>query len=85
MEGGYTVAQLLALANNALSGKYVPSGGDPSLGDLASALGTINEAFDECRLLIEFTSPSVSSSSPNPGPNQNANTSTNTSANNSTA
>lgn len=83
--GGYTVAQLLALANNALSGKYVPSGGDPSLGDLASALGTINEAFDECRLLIEFTSPSVSSSSPNPGPNQNANTSTNTSANNSTA
>ena len=60
--GNYTVAQLLELANNALSGKYVPKGSDPSLSDITKALATINEAFDECRLLTGFTSPDASSS-----------------------
>jgi hypothetical protein len=55
--GDYSVAQLLELANNALSGKYVPSGSDPSLSELTQATATINEAFDECRLLTGFTSP----------------------------
>ena len=58
--GNYSVGDLLELANNALSGKYVPSGSEPSLSDLTSALATINEAFDECRLLTKFTTPNTS-------------------------
>jgi hypothetical protein len=45
-----TVNGLLDLANAALAGK--PTGG-ASLSDINEAVSTINEAFDECRFLVE--------------------------------
>ncbi|MFT7072669.1 MAG: hypothetical protein ACJAX3_001649, partial [Patiriisocius sp.] len=50
-----TVSDLLMLANSALSGSYTPVSSDPTLSEITQALGTINEAFDECRVLMKFT------------------------------
>ena len=61
--GSFTVGELLVLANNALSGKYTPGSGDPSLADITQALSSISLAFDECRLLTEFTTIDTSSTS----------------------
>jgi uncharacterized repeat protein (TIGR01451 family) len=49
--GSFTVNQLFELANEVLGGtnKAVPAG------DVTEAISTINEAFDECRVLIGFT------------------------------
>jgi hypothetical protein len=49
-----TVADLYALANQALAGTYVPGNGDPGLGQIAQALDVLNNAFDECRMLGGF-------------------------------
>jgi hypothetical protein len=59
-----TVGDLYALANAALAGSYVPGPGEPSLGDIAQALGAINDGFDECRIIISFSStpPAISNS-----------------------
>jgi len=48
--GHHTVADLLALANRALGGC---STGGASLNDIASAVGAINEGFDEFRLPVD--------------------------------
>ncbi|MBR9860740.1 T9SS type A sorting domain-containing protein, partial [bacterium] len=53
--GSYTVQDLLDLANQYLSGRYTPSGSDPSKSDITSALTAINEGFDECRVLVDQT------------------------------
>ena len=53
--GGYeaNVQGLLDLANDALGGEY--TGRNPSLSDISNAVDVINNAFDQCRFLIEFT------------------------------
>jgi hypothetical protein len=48
------VQGLYALANSALCGTALPAG--VSYGDLANALGCINEAFDECAAFVEWRS-----------------------------
>ncbi|HLG34513.1 MAG TPA: T9SS type A sorting domain-containing protein, partial [Bacteroidia bacterium] len=50
-----TVNDLLALANDALCGAYVPGPGDPTLGDINKALDAFNQGFDECRFLVSFS------------------------------
>ncbi|MBK5285704.1 MAG: T9SS type A sorting domain-containing protein, partial [Bacteroidia bacterium] len=50
-----TVNDLLVLANNALCGAYVPSVGNPTLGDINKAVSAFNEGFDECRFLVSFS------------------------------
>ena len=50
-----TVNDLIALANAALCGSYVPSAGQPTLGDINKALDALNQGFDECRFLINFS------------------------------
>jgi hypothetical protein len=59
--GSYTIGDLLDLANAALSGRYVPTGGNPSLNAISDAVADINEGFDECRLLVDQTKSSSSS------------------------
>ena len=49
----YTVQDLLDLANNALSGAYVPSGANPTYTELTKALDGIIDAFHDCRLLVD--------------------------------
>jgi len=56
--GGATVANLLKLANNALGTCYVPSGSNPKLSDINSALDAINRGFDECRIFSSFSNSS---------------------------
>jgi hypothetical protein len=49
--GSPTVDALLNLANKALGGvAYANAGGKPSLADISSAAGAINELFDNCRM-----------------------------------
>jgi hypothetical protein len=52
---GYTVNDLLVLANNALSGKYVPSGNNPTYSEIVAALDGFVEAFHDCRILLKVT------------------------------
>jgi hypothetical protein len=52
---GYTVNDLILLANNALSGKYVPSGSDPTLSEITAALEGMVNAFHDCRVVIDIT------------------------------
>lgn len=48
-----SVADLLNLANDAISGSYVPvNAGNPTLSDITAALGAINDGFDECRVFM---------------------------------
>jgi hypothetical protein len=48
-----TVEGLLALANDAISDVWEPTEeGDPTLHDIANALGTINNGFDDCRVIL---------------------------------
>jgi hypothetical protein len=60
--GGATVSNLLNLANAVLGRTKIPgqsgSGGTvvPSLGDIASQVDVINNAFDKCRLFLDFES-----------------------------
>jgi len=46
---GPTIKGLLELANRGFAGQ---STGSASVGDISSACGAINEAFDECRFLV---------------------------------
>mgnify|MGYP003336832727 CR=1 FL=1 len=50
-----TINDLIALANAALCGAYVPSAGTPTLGDINKALDAFNQGFDECRFLVSFS------------------------------
>jgi hypothetical protein len=50
-----TVNDLIALANAALCGSYVPGPGDPTIGDINKAVTAFNEGFDECRFLVSFS------------------------------
>jgi hypothetical protein len=50
-----TIADLLALANQAICGAYVPSPGNPTLGDIKGALDKLNNAFDECTFVVGFS------------------------------
>jgi len=52
LPGDKTVLDLLNLASAALGGT-LPAG--VSYSDVAGAVGAINEAFDECRLFVEFS------------------------------
>jgi len=61
---GYTVQDLLDLANKALSGSYTPSGSNPTLSDINYALDAFNRGFDECRVLISFADTSNSGNAP---------------------
>lgn len=54
-----TVNNLLLLANKALGGTYVPGVGQPSLGDITTALDAINRGFDGCRILVGFSASSA--------------------------
>ncbi len=54
---GYTVDDLLKLANRALGGTL--TGTDPSLNDIFITVDQINNAFDQCRYLISQEAPSV--------------------------
>ena len=47
--GGATVGSLMEFANDALGTDYLPCPGNPSLSDIATAAGAINEGFDECK------------------------------------
>lgn len=49
-----TVSEVYKLANQALAGTYTFDGQGPTLGEITHALGTINEAFDGCRILKGF-------------------------------
>jgi hypothetical protein len=51
----HTVNDLLALANRALGGTYIPGPGQPSLADISNAEDAINLAFDGCRILVGFS------------------------------
>ncbi|MDT8309184.1 MAG: T9SS type A sorting domain-containing protein, partial [Bacteroidales bacterium] len=48
------VQDIYDLANQALGGNLASTPAPPSLGDIAEALAAINEAFDECRKLVDF-------------------------------
>ena len=50
-----TIGVLYALANEALAGTYVPQAGMPGYGEITGALGAINDGFNECRMVKEFT------------------------------
>jgi hypothetical protein len=50
-----TINDLLALANAALCGSYVPSVGNPTLSDINKAVAAFNEGFDECRFFVSFS------------------------------
>ena len=52
---GATVNDLILLCNDALCGAYVPSAGNPSIGDINKAASAFNEGFDECRFLVSFS------------------------------
>jgi hypothetical protein len=52
---GADVADLLALANAVLAGTLTPGvGGVPSYSDINSAVDAINNAFDQCRLFLDY-------------------------------
>ena len=53
---GYSpdVQGLLDLSNDALAGLWTPSGSDPSLNDISTAIAAINHGFDECRVLLSW-------------------------------
>jgi hypothetical protein len=62
--GSYTVNELVELANNALSGKYVPTATmDPTYTEIGDGLSSIIGAFDECRLLVGMTETDTSGGS----------------------
>ncbi len=50
-----TVNDLIALANAALSGLYLPSVGAPTLADIRKAIEAINSGFDDCKFLVGFS------------------------------
>ena len=50
-----TIGALYELANEALAGTYVPQAGTPGYGEITGALGAINDGFNECRMVKEFT------------------------------
>ena len=50
-----TVNDLIALANKALGGTYVPTAGQPTLSDITTALDAFNMGFDGCRILAGFS------------------------------
>jgi hypothetical protein len=52
--GDKTILDLLQLASNALGGDPLPTG--VSLSDIAGVVGAINEAFDECRIFVGWSS-----------------------------
>ncbi|CAM3870405.1 hypothetical protein AQAU111925_10610 [Aquirufa aurantiipilula] len=54
---GYSVNDLLKLANRALGGSL--GGSDPSLSDIFNTVDQINNAFDQCRYLVSQEAPST--------------------------
>ncbi|MHA8104586.1 hypothetical protein PPZ62_09280, partial [Aquirufa nivalisilvae] len=54
---GYSVNDLLKLANRALGGAL--GGNDPSLNDIFTTVDQINNAFDQCRYLVSQEAPST--------------------------
>ena len=50
-----TIGALYSLANKALAVTYIPQAGTPGYGEITGALGAINDGFNECRMLKEFT------------------------------
>jgi hypothetical protein len=55
---GLTVRNLLALANNAMSGKTtVLTPYQATLSDLNAAVDTINNCFDNCQTVCDFVKP----------------------------
>ncbi|MEO5571383.1 MAG: T9SS type A sorting domain-containing protein, partial [Bacteroidia bacterium] len=49
-----TVGNLLLLANQALGATYIPTGSNPTIAEIDSAVKSINYGFDKCRILAGF-------------------------------
>jgi hypothetical protein len=49
-----TVGNLLLLANQALGATYIPSGSNPTIAEIDSAVKAINDGFSKCRILAGF-------------------------------
>lgn len=64
------VSDLFALANAALGGTYVPNGSGPGYSAINNAVDAINNAFDDCRLLVGFSNTTRNNQGLNAGRDQ---------------
>ena len=76
--GPNTVANLYELANRALADvdNVVGSEGGVSLGAIAEALGSVNEVFDECKIVVGWNVARCPATDPTPGDGRLAATTT---------